>query len=126
MEHPKIWNKKGFRVMLNKGFHIKFENKICVSAQFGPGNYCEHYVNWNRFNRYDIGDTKKHDQWESEDAEIAIWYEGDKEREWITHEFAKQADWANTYEDHNIQVLANVTPEQVLEALNWAKKYEID
>ena len=123
MEQPKIWG-EGFRVIGNKGFHIKFENNVCVSVQFGPGNYCEHYVLTTNY-RYDLGDPlKEMKQWESKNAEVAIWYECDEGELWITDKFAEQTDWAATYENFNIQVLNNVNPKQVLEVLNWAKKYK--
>ena len=117
----KIQN-EGFRSTMNKGFHIKFKNGVCVSVQFGPGNYCEHYIVWNKDFETDIDAPKLEEQWESKNAEIAIW----KDDIWITHEFAEQADWAENYhnEDFDVGVLSEVSPEQVLEALNWAKQYE--
>ncbi|MFW5916671.1 MAG: hypothetical protein ACOCTM_04275 [Bacteroidota bacterium] len=106
--------------MFNKGFQIKFENEVCVSVQFGPGSYCEHYDALNYKNGFK--EPKKKDVWESKDAEIAIWTES----AWITHEFAEQVEWAETYEDWNVQVLPEATPVQVLEALNWAEHYGCD
>ena len=31
----------GFRITSGKGFHVSFDNGWIVSAQFGPGDYCD-------------------------------------------------------------------------------------
>ena len=94
----------GFRICDNKGFHITFSNKVTVSVQFGPGNYCENYDE--SFNNQRVGGTK------SSDAEIGIWKEGG---EWITKE----------YPEFDADVVGNITPDTLLKVLNWAKKYGI-
>ena len=55
----------------NKGFHIRFENGITISIQFGAANYCEHYNG-------DIGSEIKKTKWESIDAEVGVWDENKK------------------------------------------------
>ena len=32
-----------FKITRQHGFHITFENGWTISAQFGPGNYCDNY-----------------------------------------------------------------------------------
>lgn len=34
---------RGFKITAGKGFHVTFENGITVSVQWGPGNYCDNY-----------------------------------------------------------------------------------
>lgn len=56
----------GFKITGNKGFHIKFENGVTVSVQFGAANYCEHYDGV-------LGSERTKPSWESVDAEVAAW-----------------------------------------------------
>jgi len=94
-----------FRIIGHKGFHIRLGNGMCVSVQFGGGNYGDNY-------HMRIGTEREHHRLASRTAEIAIWDEsGDGESKWVTQEFSGNA--------HD-PVLGYQTPEQVLAALNWA------
>ena len=93
-----------FQIYKNKGFHIKFENNVNVSVQFGYGNYCENYRGKNT-NR--LGSKSK-------DAEVAIWYEIDDEEHWITERYCRENEV-----DVN-RVLTYQSPAEVLKILNWA------
>ena len=95
---------RGFKITRNKGFHITFDNDVTVSVQFGAGNYCQHH------NEEIKSEIPKKDI-ESVDAEVAIWK---KSGIWITREFR----------DENDDIFGWQSPEQVLEVLNWAKKYK--
>ena len=58
----------------NKGFRMTFENGFAISVQWGVGNYCE---------KKDSGqwdEPTKHDFWNSNSAEIAVF---NKEGEFI-------------------------------------------
>lgn len=92
------------------GFHIQFENGICVSVQFRWANYCENRDNKD-YAGFPIVKTRDDSLVKSKDAEIAIW---DKDNNWITDEFFEDGD----------QVQGYVTPEKLLEVLNWAKDYK--
>ena len=96
-----------FKITHGKGFHITFKNGITVSVQFGEFNYCGKYPR-NLMNRDQKQAIKG-----VEDAEIAI-FESKKIGRWLTKEFTKD----------NSDVLGYQTPEQVLEALIWAKNYK--
>lgn len=72
-----------FRITMNKGFQVTFENGNTISVQFGYGNYCE---NRNAHEKYPIG--KYVDFVECETAEIAIW---DKNDIWFTRQCF--SDW---------------------------------
>ena len=65
-----------------KGIHLKFNNGICMSIQFGAANYCEHYD-------ARIGEEREHRFWESFDAELAVW---DKDKNWYDWEREKFVD----------------------------------
>ena len=54
----------------NKGFGITFENGFTISAQWGTMNYCEHRSL--SLDSKDLDGPMKHNRWESELAEIAI------------------------------------------------------
>jgi hypothetical protein len=57
-----------FSITQGKGFFIKFENGFGLSVQWGPGNYCDHHVNW----ELPFDAPKQADRWESGTAEIAV------------------------------------------------------
>ena len=71
--------KSGFAITKRAGFHMRFDNGINVSVQFGFGHYCE---NRNRENQKVMGDIS------SSTAEITAW---DKTGKWITSAIAKKA-----------------------------------
>jgi len=94
----------GFAVTGNKGFHITFPNGVCVSVQFGGGNYCKNYDR----------PIPSVDGESSPDAELAIW---DADEKWITRVY-----------DTSLPdpVIPNVTAIEVLKALVWAEAYKGD
>ena len=93
-----------FQTFKNKGFHIKFENNVNVSVQFGFGNYCENYRGKNT-NR--LGSKSK-------DAEVAIWYQTSEGRHWITRRYCEENDI--DVDD----VIPHQSPAEVLKILIWA------
>ncbi len=98
-----------FRITGGKGFQVTFKNEVTVSVQFGVGNYCKDY-NKQPINNYDK-ESREQAENGSPNAEIAIF----NKNGWLTNEFKEGCD----------NVLGYQTPEQLLEALNWAKKYKI-
>lgn len=62
-----------FKITQNKGFQMTFENGWTISVQFGYGNYCDNY------NNYEFRANNTEMIVESTDAEIAIW---DANGEW--------------------------------------------
>lgn len=88
----------------NVGFQVTFPNGITVSVQFGAGNYCANYN--------EHMDTRQKPN-TCKDAEIALF---DKTG-WRTREaFAALNDGQDAGDD----VLSAVTPDALLEYLNWA------
>ena len=98
-----------FKIHQCKGFHF-IVNNITVSVQFGYGNYCANYNNFEPFDKRAI-----EMEVQSPDAEIAIWLNGG---EWITGQFMSEV--LNEEPD---DVRGHCTPEVVLKALNWANNY---
>ena len=94
-----------FTITGSKGFHIKFENGVTVSVQFGGGNYCDNY------DAVRIGEEPKMRVLESSDAEVAIWKNGGA---WITEEYFNGGD----------SVAGRKSAADVLGALNWAASYQ--
>ena len=90
----------GFGINDNKGFHITFRNGVCVSVQFGGGNYCQNYN----------GDIPSRKGEHCIDAELAIW---DRDDAWLTKKFNPRED----------EVIGGVLPHEVLRALTWAEAY---
>jgi len=84
---------------------MQFPNGFCVSVQFGWMNYCD-----NR--SFDVIDRPKKDV-SCANAEVAVWNNKD---EWVR-------GWphACAYDD----VQGHLTPDQVLDILNWAKAQEV-
>ena len=91
-----------FRSFNNSGFHIKFDNGVTVSVQFGFGNYCENHFKAKTLNSEEFV--------ESSDAEVAIW---DDEGNWITGKY---------FENINDVVVGHVKPDVIPELLIWASK----
>ena len=92
-----------FKIIRGQGFHITFSNGYTVSVQFGPMSYCDHYFqkDVNEFSSEECGKLG------STTAECAVimdddlietpFFEGDTVKGWMS-------------------------PEEVLELLNWAAK----
>lgn len=95
-----------FKVFAHKGFQTKFENGYTVSVMFGAGNYCE-----NKFNDsmiYPGSTVPIQSAYNSSDAEIAV--------------FGPDGELLNGFPGcpDCDQVRGWVTPEEMLEVMNWA------
>lgn len=75
---------KSFSINQNKGFHLTLPNGLCVSTQFGGGNYCE--------NRSSEINPQLTEGKQSNNAEIAFYWTGEGEsNHWATQEVFKAA-----------------------------------
>lgn len=75
-----------FAITYGKGFHIKFDNGITVSVQFGPGSYCENY---DKSILEFYQDKNPEAIYTSKDAEVAAW---NKNGVWYNFETEKFED----------------------------------
>lgn len=103
--------KVGFSITCGRGFQITFSNGVTISVQFGPNNYCD--------NR-EYGPGIKEASFGAEgckNAEIAFW---DINNNWITREFSRDVLKQQPWDD----VLANVTPDEVAQAIAWASSLD--
>lgn len=99
-----------FRITSSRGFHIRFDNGVCVSCQFGGGNYADNYD-------MAIGSEPQHSVLESTRAELAVWIrQQGKGSRWITHEYP-----GNVKGD---DVWGYTSPNDLLGLLNWAAIYK--
>ena len=73
-----------FKIIMGKGFHLKFENGNTISVQFGYGNYCEN----NKMEEMENVNLWNYER-KSETAEIAVW---DSNGNWITKRFIPDLD----------------------------------
>ena len=89
------------KVTGKNGFHVTFTNGYTVSVQFGPGTYSDNYDA--NFDLY-----RNPEPLTSKTVECAVWA---KDGEMISH---KMFD-GNT-------VGGYMTPEEMLELMNWAAK----
>ena len=108
-----------FRTIENKGFHIVFPNGICLSTQFGWGNYCGNYPDVKRVNEMEQLST------ESDDVEIAIWdinepRQKDKRRDWLTSNMIKDLFPTDPEDD----VMGYVTIDMWLKIFDWCRNYK--
>ena len=112
-----------FKIIEQKGFHLTFDNGITLSTQFGPSNYCEHHPDLaTNHGTLSLDAPKNEDvNWESKDAEIAIW---DSDRTWITNEMLKDLYPSEASESHETRVKGRVGMEDWLKILDWCRKYE--
>jgi len=97
---------KAFKNHNGRGFFLTFPNGVRLSTQFGWANYCENYD----FNLPVEVEMKKTD-WESNDAEIAIF---SPSGEWITKQF----------DDSEDDVLGHVSMTKWLKALDFCRKWK--
>ena len=102
-----------FRITQHKGFQITFPNGVTVSVQFGPGSYCTR-GSLHAPRDYLAPETAHF--WEGPDAEVAVFYDGGKVREWLT------SLWPGN--PNGEYVIGYQDPTQVLELLNWAANYK--
>lgn len=93
-----------FKITSKKGFHITFGNGYTVSVQFGPANYCDNYDM--PINEEGCQQSGKQG---STTAECAVW----------------GPDGAMIdYLDTGDTVSPDLSPEEVLELMNWAAKQD--
>lgn len=100
---------KAFAITEHKGFHMRFSNGCYISVQWGPGNYCEHFmgVKW---------DAPRHaDFWQSDTAEIAC---VGPNGEWLTKIIAKKL-----HAPINDDVDGRLSTEEVLKYMVALAKY---
>lgn len=88
--------RKAFKICHNKGFHLRFENGLTVSVQFGAGNYCD---NRDNMLKKPIDALCRIPQ-ESNTAEVAVFNDKGK---WFTKKFFKRLGddvkgWCNVEE----------------------------
>lgn len=88
-----------FNICMNKGFQITFENGWTISVQFGYGNYCENHNKQNPA----IGA-------QCEDAECAI--------------ITPSGDLYQHESFDGDTVIGYVSPETVLQLMNWTATQE--
>lgn len=81
------------------GFQVQYSNGLTVSVQFGSENYCD-----NKCTKYKVSH-----QTSCANAEVAVMNAAD--------EFVTGYPYCSDYD----QVTAHVTPDQLLEIMNWAK-----
>ncbi len=111
--------KTGFRIIRGSGFHIKFNNNVIVSVQFGWGNYCNKYPdNKDMFTE----DIKFISNWKdplpmngSPNAEVAIFYE---DGEWITAKYLKEV----RKEKDGDNVIGFFEPDEIIKILKLSMK----
>jgi hypothetical protein len=111
----------GFYLRHKHGFQIEFSNGIVVSVIFGAGTYSENRDNpiGEHYLTRDKGEALKLacEGVRSEDAEVAIFKPEDisSPRMWLTKEWKP---------DNGDDVKGYCTPEEVLDAMIWASKYQ--
>lgn len=93
---------------MHKGFHIRFENGVIASVQWGAGNYCDNHFPEDR----DFSFSKDA---ESNDAEVAAM---DINGKFITKKVDPER--CPEYDD----VIGWLSPEDVLDFLNKCKAYD--
>jgi hypothetical protein len=57
-----------FHITHGSGFQMTFENRVTLSVQFGPGNYCD----CENRSTYDLNAPRNTGHWKSKNAEVAI------------------------------------------------------
>jgi hypothetical protein len=107
LPHLRIGDTKMFTITQGKGFQVAFANGNVVSVQWGSMNYCDPTHKDGRNAPYDAA-IGAH-TWSATTAEVAAW---NKEGEW--HNFGGD------------QVNGWMSPEEVLEFLNFAANNELD
>jgi len=71
--HDMMENSKSLFGSNPGGMHMRFENGLTISIQFGKSNYCEHRNKPDRLSTPNV--------WKSVDAEVAVW---DYENNYLT------------------------------------------
>jgi hypothetical protein len=94
-----------FAITSSKGFHIRFDNDVIVSVQFGGGNYCDNY-------RIPIRSEERKSVLSCSNAEVAVFKKG--EEGWLTNKILP--------EKLGKDVVGYQSPLDVLKVLNKASK----
>ena len=104
------------------GFHVKLPNGNTVSVQWGPGNYSS---NRDLPIRASLNAAERSEEWTATTAEIAAWRDI---REGETPNMMKADDvmWHSFDENCGGQVRGWLSPEEVLEFLDFAASNELD
>lgn len=103
----------GFAIVRNQGFHIKFQNGVTVSVQFGPYSYCGKNIQHEQLDATAI--YHANEWYNSRDAEIALWA---RKGDWLTKKAAMEIEGLELHDD----VIGYVTPERVAKYIEWASK----
>ena len=99
--------KSEFAISNSKGFSMTFNNGVTISVGFSESHYCER----RHILEKDEQGYRWTDRWSSQDSEIAIFIKS----KWITKE----------YKDEGEDVLGYQSPDQVAEAIEWARNYKV-
>ena len=76
---------KTLKITDGRGFHIVCANGITVSVQWGAGNYCQNRkITIDEQIRLEHSPTRR--SMESDDAEIAVWFESGEWHDWGSDE----------------------------------------
>ena len=111
-----------FVICDHKGVQITFANGVCISIQWGPGNYCADYWQDPMTSVMDYRAPERTNFWRSPDAEVALFWAGEGKvggegKEWLTKEAYGDL---NHGEDPGDDVLPGVTPDEVVRYIAWA------
>ncbi len=92
------------------GFHIQFDNGICLSTQFGPGNYGDNH------DAPIVGEDAK--RYQSERVEIAVWDCWKPKEPWMTKQMAQEVgfEWNNDVGEY-------LEGEDWLKVFDWCRNY---
>lgn len=102
-----------FKSTVNRGFQMEFDNGVEISVQWGYGNYCAA-----KDAKKQYAEELREEIHESKTAEVSI-FKGDRN---ITLEFAK----LHNLNSDGYGAIGWLNPEQILDAMNWAKNYKED
>lgn len=97
-----------FRITEHKGFHLELPTGICVSVQFGAGNYGDHYNGT-------FGFEADKRILESSQAELMMWDLRDPHHRPVTQEWRPNAFGG---------VMGYIDAADVADAIQWAATYQ--
>lgn len=100
-------NNKDFKITDRKGFQLIFSNGLCISVQFGAGNYCDNY---------NSKDWKQKETAKSDTSEIAI-MDTKKHYEFVTSKIIKDID-----DDVKGYVTSDEVADLIIKVKRWKRK----